>query len=191
MRTVRVEKVAKAASTHCILVSWLILSLLNVVLSRTHSRVKGISPTAPLKRRAIGLSWTVMSTSRIRCLLCPHLLHFQRIVRAGIVSTTSYVASNNSSYTPANSLASPYASINQPTGSTLGYSQGLGDALVTIDQHRQSPYMQEYSFDVQAELPTTSHFKPVTSALKVTIFRPVMAPLTTSTRSTWRRFPTE
>lgn len=71
----------------------------------------------------------------------------------GFVATSSYVASNNSNYTPANSLASPYTSINQPTGNTLGYSQGLGDSLATIDQHRQSPYMQEYSFDVQAELP--------------------------------------
>jgi hypothetical protein len=44
-------------------VSWLILSLLNVVLSRTHSRVKGISPNrTPQTGRAIGLSWTAMSS---------------------------------------------------------------------------------------------------------------------------------
>src|ERR1039457_7246895 len=62
MRTVRVEKVAKAANTHCILESWLILSLLNVALSGTHSRVKGISPNHTIQAgRAIGLSWTAMT----------------------------------------------------------------------------------------------------------------------------------
>jgi trimeric autotransporter adhesin len=71
----------------------------------------------------------------------------------GFVATTSYVASNNSNFTPANSLASPYTSINQPSGNSLGYSQGLGDALATIDQKRQAPYMQEYSFDIETELP--------------------------------------
>src|ERR1039457_4920045 len=68
MRTVRVEKVAKAANTHCILESWLILSLLNVVLSGTHSRVKGISPNrSPQDGRAIALSWTAMIRCTLRC----------------------------------------------------------------------------------------------------------------------------
>jgi hypothetical protein len=66
MRTVRVEKVAKAANTHCIPESWLILSLLNVALSGTHSRLKGISPNrSPQDGRAIGLSWTAMVFDRV------------------------------------------------------------------------------------------------------------------------------
>ncbi|WP_263417481.1 TonB-dependent receptor [Terriglobus albidus] len=72
----------------------------------------------------------------------------------GYVSTTSYVASNDSNNTPANSLANPYPNgINQPVGNSLGYSQGLGDALTTIDQNRRSPVVQQYSLDIQRELP--------------------------------------
>lgn len=72
----------------------------------------------------------------------------------GYVSTTSYVASTNTNNTPANSLANPYPSgLNQPVGNSLGLSQGIGDALVTIDQGRRSPYVQQYSLDLQTELP--------------------------------------
>jgi len=71
----------------------------------------------------------------------------------GYVATTSYIASNDSNFTPANSLANPYSSVNQPSGNSLGYLQGIGDALVTIDQKRRAPYMQEYSLDIEADLP--------------------------------------
>ncbi|NUQ30293.1 MAG: TonB-dependent receptor [Acidobacteriaceae bacterium] len=71
----------------------------------------------------------------------------------GYVATTSYVASNDNNNTPAYSLANPYAAINQPVGNSLGYSQGLGDSLTTIDQYRRSPVVQQYSLDVQRELP--------------------------------------
>ncbi len=76
----------------------------------------------------------------------------------GYTATTSYVASNNSNFTPANSLASPYATINQPTGNSLGYLQGIGDALVTLDQKMKSPSLQEYSFNIETELPYHTEF---------------------------------
>lgn len=72
----------------------------------------------------------------------------------GYVSTTSYVASNNSNNTPANSLSNPYPNgLNQPVGNSLGLSQGLGDALTTIDQGRRSPVVQQYSLDIEREMP--------------------------------------
>jgi len=72
----------------------------------------------------------------------------------GYVSTTSYVASNNSNNTPANSLSNPYpGGLLQPVGNSLGLSQGLGDALTTIDQGRQSPMVQQYSLDLERQFP--------------------------------------
>jgi hypothetical protein len=72
----------------------------------------------------------------------------------GYVATTSYVASNNSNNTPANSLSNPYPNgLNQPVGNSLGLSQGLGDALSTIDQGRRSPLVQQYSLDLEREFP--------------------------------------
>ena len=71
----------------------------------------------------------------------------------GYVATTTYVQSNDNNKTPANSLSNPYPSINQPVGNTLGLSQGLGDSLTTIDSGRRSPIVQQYSFDIQTELP--------------------------------------
>jgi trimeric autotransporter adhesin len=72
----------------------------------------------------------------------------------GYVSTTSFVASNNSNNTPANSLSNPYpGGLNQPVGNSLGLSQGLGDVLTTIDQGRRSPVVQQYSLDIERQLP--------------------------------------
>jgi hypothetical protein len=72
----------------------------------------------------------------------------------GYVSTTSYVASNNSNNTPANSLSNPYPSgLLQPVGNTLGLTQGLGDSLTTIDQGRRSPVVQQYSLDIERQFP--------------------------------------
>ena len=77
----------------------------------------------------------------------------------GYTATTSYVASNNSNFNPANSLAAPYSSINQPVGNSLGYLEGIGDALVTLDQKLKSPSLQEYSFNIEAELPYRVKFQ--------------------------------
>jgi len=72
----------------------------------------------------------------------------------GYVATTSYVASNNSNNTPANSLSNPYPNgLLQPVGNTLGLSQGLGDSITTIDQGRRSPYVQQYSLDIERQMP--------------------------------------
>ena len=72
----------------------------------------------------------------------------------GYVATTTYVASNNNFNTPANNLSNPYpGGLNQPVGNTLGLKQGLGDSVSTIDQGRRSPYVQQYSLDIEREMP--------------------------------------
>ncbi|SEC25026.1 Carboxypeptidase regulatory-like domain-containing protein [Terriglobus roseus] len=71
----------------------------------------------------------------------------------GYTATTTYIASNNSNYTPANSITSPYATLQPPTGNSLGLSQGIGSSVTTIDQFRRNPIVQQYSFDIEQELP--------------------------------------
>jgi len=76
------------------------------------------------------------------------------IATVGYNQTTGYVASNDSNVTPANSLSNPFpAGILQPVGNTLGASTGLGQSFTLIDPHARSPYVQQYSFDIQRELP--------------------------------------
>lgn len=76
------------------------------------------------------------------------------IATVGYNQTTGYVASNDSNVTPANSLSNPFpAGILQPVGNTLGAATGLGQSFTVVDPHARSPYVQQYSFDIQRELP--------------------------------------
>ncbi len=71
----------------------------------------------------------------------------------GYTATTTYIASNDSNKTAANSLTNPYAAILQPVGNTLGLSQGIGSSLTVIDQNRRNPVVQQYSFDIEQQFP--------------------------------------
>src|SRR4029077_5283935 len=72
----------------------------------------------------------------------------------GFTATSSYIASNDGNATPANSLTNPFpAGLAKPTGSTLGDMTGIGQSLSIIDPNARSPRVQQYSFDVQRELP--------------------------------------
>jgi hypothetical protein len=75
-------------------------------------------------------------------------------VAPGYTQTNVYVASNDGNLTPANSLSNPFpAGIQQPTGNTLGYLTGIGNQLTVIDRGRRSPLVEQYSLDLQRELP--------------------------------------
>ncbi len=71
----------------------------------------------------------------------------------GYAQTDTYVASNDSNKTPANSLSNPFPNgLAQPSGNTAGLSQGIGTSLTTIDQNRRNPIIEQYSFDIQQEV---------------------------------------
>jgi hypothetical protein len=75
-------------------------------------------------------------------------------VAPGYTQTNIYVASNDGNVTPANSLSNPFPTgIQQPSGNTQGYLTGVGNSLTTMSQYRRSPIVQQYSFDIQQELP--------------------------------------
>jgi hypothetical protein len=76
------------------------------------------------------------------------------IATVGFNQTTSYIASTDNNATPANSLSNPFpAGILQPVGSTLGSSTGLSQSFSLVDPTAKSPYVQQYSLDIQRELP--------------------------------------
>jgi hypothetical protein len=76
------------------------------------------------------------------------------IATVGFNQTTTYIASVNNNQTSAGSLTNPYPTgILQPIGNSQGALTGIGQAFSLVDPHARSPYVQQYSVDIQRELP--------------------------------------
>lgn len=76
------------------------------------------------------------------------------LATVGYNQSTSYIASTTNNLTPANSLSNPFPSgILQPVGKTLGAMTGVGQSFSLVDPNARSPYVEQFSFDVQRELP--------------------------------------
>ena len=76
------------------------------------------------------------------------------IATVGFNQATSYIATTNNFVTPANSLSNPFPSgILQPVGTAAGPLTGIGQSVSLVDPNARSPYVQQYSFDIQRELP--------------------------------------
>jgi hypothetical protein len=72
----------------------------------------------------------------------------------GYAATTSYTGSVNSLGQPVSTLTNPFpGGLIQPTGNSLGTSSGLGQSFSLVDPNAKSPMVQQYSFDIQRELP--------------------------------------
>ena len=72
------------------------------------------------------------------------------IATVGYNQTTTYIASTNNNQTPAGSLTNPYPSgILQPAGNSLGTLTGIGQSFTLVDPHARSPYVEQYSVDIQ------------------------------------------
>ena len=55
---------------------------------------------------------------------------------------------------PTTSLTNPFpGGVVQPRGNSLGYLEGVGRQIEFIDQDRKAPYVHQYSFDINRELP--------------------------------------
>ena len=76
------------------------------------------------------------------------------IATVGYNQTTSPSASVDNNQTPALSLTNAFTSgILQPVGNSLGALTGIGQSFSLVDPSAKSPYVQQYSLDVQRELP--------------------------------------
>jgi len=61
---------------------------------------------------------------------------------------------NQGQYVPTTSLSNPFPSgVVQPRGNSLGAYEGVGSQIEFIDQDKKAPYVQQYSFDINRELP--------------------------------------
>ncbi len=76
------------------------------------------------------------------------------IATVGYNQTTSPSASVDNNQTPALNLTNAFSSgILQPKGNSLGSLTGIGQSFSIVDPSAKSPYVQQYSFDLQRELP--------------------------------------
>ena len=71
----------------------------------------------------------------------------------GYTQVNALPGSLDGNNTPSLSLSNPFANgLLKPAGNALGYLAGVGTAASVIDQNHRSPYVHQYSLDVQREL---------------------------------------
>jgi len=74
----------------------------------------------------------------------------------GYSQSTPIVASFDNNFTPATTLDNPYPNgLVPPVGNAGGLSTGIGQGLSVPDVAARSGYVQQYSFDVQRQLPSS------------------------------------
>jgi hypothetical protein len=72
----------------------------------------------------------------------------------GYTATTSYIATVDGFATPVGSLTDPFpGGLAMPVGNTRGDLTATGQSLSLVDPNARSPRVQQYSLDVQRELP--------------------------------------
>ncbi len=105
-----------------------------------------------------GLAYSLNSKTVIRAgygiFWAPQFALGSPIATVGYNQTTTYIASTDNNVTPANSLSNPFpGGIVQPAGRSLGSLTGIGQKFSLVDPTAKSPYVQQYSVDIQRELP--------------------------------------
>jgi trimeric autotransporter adhesin len=111
----------------------------------------------------VGFAWSVSPKTVVRggfgLFWAPYQYAFPdetNLGARGFTQITDYVASTNDGLTPCAtcSLANPFPNgFQQPSGSANGLLTGAGGTVEFVDQFRKSPYVQQYSLDLQHELP--------------------------------------
>jgi trimeric autotransporter adhesin len=72
----------------------------------------------------------------------------------GYSTTTSYIATTNGNATPAGVLSNPFPNgLTVPAGNAAGPATGIGQSISLFYPGAKSPRVQQYSFDVQRDLP--------------------------------------
>ncbi len=72
----------------------------------------------------------------------------------GYTQFTQYVASNDNNQTPAGTLDDPFpGGLTRPSGNAAGALTGFGSSVTSFDQAFRAPRVQQFSADVERELP--------------------------------------
>jgi hypothetical protein len=116
------------------------------------------SPYANKWGPRIGVAWQVDSKTVVRggygIFWAPQIALGGPISTPGYAATTSFTGSTNSAGVVTPTLTNPFpAGLVQPTGNSLGELEGLGQSISLQDPHAKSPEVQQYSIDVQRQLP--------------------------------------
>ncbi|MBY0373458.1 MAG: carboxypeptidase regulatory-like domain-containing protein, partial [Bryobacteraceae bacterium] len=108
----------------------------------------------------IGLAYALDRKTTIRAgygiFWAPPVAFTNPYLPEGFTATTLPLTSpdNGATPNPATTLSNVFSTgFNRPAGSTLGDATGLGRAMSILDPAGRSPYVQQYSVDVQRELP--------------------------------------
>src|SRR5262249_51169235 len=87
----------------------------------------------------------------------------------GFVAVTDFVSSLDGGITPTDRLSNPFPrGVVRGPGSSLGLLTQLGQNLTTVRRHDPSAYSQEWSFNIQRELPANFLFDIAYAANKST-----------------------
>ncbi len=72
----------------------------------------------------------------------------------GYSAASTYLASTDGGLTPAGRLGNPFPNgVTQPQGNSLGLLTGAGGVIDFVDQDSKPGYVQQYSLDIQRDLP--------------------------------------
>ena len=72
----------------------------------------------------------------------------------GYSASTTFLSSTDGGLTPVGTLSNPFpAGITEPQGNSLGLATGAGSVIDFVDQDSKPGYVQQYSLDLQRELP--------------------------------------
>lgn len=105
----------------------------------------------------VGMAWSVDSKTAIRggfgLFWVPTPFSFQSTL--GYSQSTPIISSFDNNATPATLLDNPYPNgLLQVAGNAAGTGAGIGQGLTFYDKDARSGYVQQYSFDIQRQLPS-------------------------------------
>lgn len=108
-----------------------------------------------------GFAWSITPNTVLRSgyglFWAPYQYAFpteDRLGTRGFSASTTYFASADGGLTPAGNIVNPFpGSIEQPRGSAGGLTTGAGGTVHFVDQFRKDAYVQQFSVDLQRELP--------------------------------------
>ena len=123
------------------------------VYTRQHNNVAprvgfAFSPQSTLSvRGGFGMSYAPLEISNNAVGFSPSL---------GYASSTTWDASNDGGFTPANLLRNPFPQgLLQPSGNTLGAATQLGQNLTVWNHNPTTPYSLQWNFDIQQQFPSS------------------------------------
>ena len=106
----------------------------------------------------IGAAFQLNSKTTLRAgwgmFYAPTFFGVDGVTAPGYVQTTTYNPSTDGNSTPASGLSNPFPTgVIQPAGNSLGALTALGSAFSYVDQNRAAGLVQQFSFDIQRQLP--------------------------------------